>query len=428
MRHPHRDADVLAPSRVLARSDRVLFSIVIPTRNRPEMAAIAIRSALRQDFEDLEVVVSDNSTSNLADKLEATVVELVDDRVRYVRPPTELKMGEHWDFALHEARGEYVGYLTDRMAFKRNALTQLSQEIATDKPYVISYSSSGILEVAPPYRLQRPPFTGHTESYESSWVVRLLSQSVAPWGAPCMLNSFASRALLIQMESAYGAVMASVAPDLAFCMHVLDHVEHFSYLDLPLMVSHGHASSNGAGFGTGRLNESARDFAAMIQRQGGLPYAPIPEIINNHNIRTHEYCRMRASQRSGRFLELDLSAYCHEMAAELTLQGERVQSDDWRRLDAFMQAHGITRNKVVPHQSLLKQAAHPILQAANDWLGINPLNRAVGKFASVDDALAYDETHPAHPNSRLSGFLRARERAKLAAAGIAPIPGGPTKP
>jgi hypothetical protein len=392
------------------------------------MAAMAVRSGLRQDFKDLEVIVSDNSGAELAANLEATVRELDDPRVRYVRPPSELAMGEHWDFALGEVRGEYVGFLTDRMAFKRNALTLLRSEITTNHPDVISYSSSGILEVAPPYRLQRPPFTGRTETYESAWVVSLLSQSVAPWGAPCMLNSFASLELLAEMRAAYGPVMASVAPDIAFCMHLLDHVERFSYLDLPLMVSHGHASSNGAGFGTGRLNESAREFAAMIQRQGGLPYAPIPEIANNHNIRTHEYCRMRASQRSDRFVELDLNAYCQEMAAELTLQGDRAQPDDWRRLDGFMQAHGISRTKTVPYRSRLKQAAHPVLQAANDWLGINPLNRAVGKFASVDEALAYDETHPTPPNTRLSGFLRARDRAKLAAAGIAPIPSGATKP
>lgn len=406
----------------------MFFSIVIPTRNRPDMAVTAARSVLRQDFTDLEVIISDNSRADVAEKLEPAVATLADPRVRYVRPPAELSMGDHWDFALREARGEFVGYLTDRMAFKQNALTQLRSVIAAGDTNIVSYSSSGILEDAPPYRLQRPPFTGQTESYRSDWVVTLFSKSVAPWGAPCMLNSFASRTLLTQMESSYGGLMASIAPDLAFCMHVLDHADSFTYVDLPLMVSHGHASSNGAGIGTGRLNESARDFVRMVERQGGLRFAPIPGIVNNHNVRTHEYCRMRADQKSGRFVELDLKAYCDEMAAELTLQGALAQSSDWQQLDAFMRSHGITGTNVVPHRSRLKQAAHPVLQAANDWLGINPLNRAVGKFASVDDAIAYDDEQTARPNSRQSGFLRARDRARLAAAGISPVPGAPIKP
>lgn len=427
MHHPHRIAPFLSASRVLTRGNRVFFSIVVPTRNRPEMAVLAIRSALRQDFEDIEVIVSDNSNPDQAHRLQLAVEALADGRVKYVRPPTELKMGEHWDFAMHQARGDYVGFLTDRMAFRRTALSRLNREIDATKANVISYSSSGILEDAPPYRLQRPPFTGQLETYDSAWVAKLFSKSVAPWGAPCMLNSFASRALLAQLQSAYGPFMASVAPDVAFCMHVLDHVDQFSYLDLPLMVSHGHASSNGAGFGTGRINEAARDFARMLERQGGLRYAPIPEIINNHNIRAHEYCRMRAGQSSGRFVELDLNAYCDELAAELLLQGERAQSDDWRRLEEFMQAHGLFRQNVVPHRPLFKQVLHPVLQAANDWLGVNPLNRAVGKFSSVDEAIAYDDAHSVRPNSRRSGFLRARDRARLAAVGIAPVPGAPIK-
>jgi hypothetical protein len=406
----------------------VFFSIVIPTRNRPDMAVTAARSVLRQDYTDLEVIISDNSSAEAAEKLRAAVATLSDPRVRYVRPPAELSMGDHWDFALGETGGEFVGYLTDRMAFRRNALTELKQVIVAAHADIVSYSSSGILEVEPPYRLQRPPFTGQTESYRSDWVVTLFSKSVAPWGAPCMLNSFASRTLIAAMRSAYGALMASIAPDLAFCMHVLDHADGFTYVDLPLMVSHGHASSNGAGIGSGRLNESARDFARMVERQGGLRYAPIPGIVSNHNVRTHEYCRMRAHQKSGRFVELDLKAYCDEMAAELTFQGALAQSSDWQQLDAFMRSHDITRTDVVPHRSRLKQAADPVLQAANDWIGINPLNRAIGKFASVDDAIAFDDEQTARPNSRQSGFLRARDRARLAAAGVTRAPGAPIKP
>jgi hypothetical protein len=93
-----------------------------------------------------------------------------------------------------------------------------------------------------------------------------------------------------------------------------------------------------------------------------------------------------------------------------------------------MKAHAISRAEVIPHQSRLKQAMHPVLQAANDWFGINPLNRADGKFASVDEAVVYDETHPPRPNSQRSGFLRGRDRARMASAGIAPPPGVPINP
>lgn len=399
----------------------MFFSIVIPTRNRPELAIIAIKSVLRQDFDDFEVVVSDNSSEQHAPKLAEAVAALADSRVWYVRPPSELDMGEHWEFALQHARGDYVGYLTDRMAFRKDALSRLHAQITTRGSHVISYSSSGILELERPYRLQRPPFSGRAETFRSEWVVSLLARSVSPWGAPCMLNSFTSSRVIAEMKAAYGTSMASVAPDVAFCVVLLDHVPDFDYLDVPLMVSYGVAWSNGAGFGSGRLNESAREFAARVERQGGLPFAPIPEIVNNHNIRANEYGKMRAAQRSGRFIELDLVSYCDELAAELTLQGSHALKRDWERLEEFMDQRGLVRASVIPHRSTLKRAAHPLLLAANDWLGINPLNRPVGRFSSVDEALAYEEDHPANPNSRLSGFLRARDRARLAAAGVAEL-------
>jgi glycosyltransferase involved in cell wall biosynthesis len=397
----------------------LFFTVVIPTRNRPDMAVIAMKSVLRQDFRDFEVIISDNSSPQHATTLADAVGAAADSRVRYVQPPDELNMGEHWEFALGHARGEYVGYLTDRMVFKRDALARLHAEITNRGSRVISYSSSGILEMEPPYRLQRPPFSGRAETFKAGWVVSLLARSISPWGAPCMLNSFATRDLVTEMKSTYGSLMASVAPDAAFCVHALDHVDTFDYLDVPLMISYGRATSNGTGFGTGVLNESAREFAARIGLQGGLPYAPITEIVNNHNIRANEYCRMRAIQRSGRFVELDLAAYCEEMAAELTLQGPNALSQDWARLDEFMRANGLARTAIVPHRSALKRAAFPVLVAANDWLGFNPLNSPVGRFATVDDALTYDETHPPEPNSRQSGFLRGRDRARLAAAGAA---------
>ena len=397
----------------------MLFTIVIPTRNRPELATIAIRSVLRQDFDDFEIVVSDNSNRAQADALQDAVRALADNRVWYVRPPGELDMGDHWEFALQHARGDYVGYLTDRMAFRRDALSTLRDHITSSGAEVISYSSSGILELESPYRLQRPPFSGRADTFRSEWVVSLLARSVSPWGAPCMLNSFINSRLITEMKAKYGSLMASVAPDVAFCMRVLDHVDGFAYLDVPLMVSFGRAWSNGAGFGDGQLNESSREFASRVEKRGGLPYAPIPEIVNNHNIRANEYGRMREEQQSGRFVPLDLPSYCDELAAELHRQGRHASMKDWSRLEAFMQEREILRTSVIPHRPTWKRAAHPLLLAANDWLGINPLNRPVGRFSTVDDALAYEEAHPPAPNSRLSGFLRARDRARLAAAGVA---------
>ncbi|HEY0730270.1 MAG TPA: glycosyltransferase [Pyrinomonadaceae bacterium] len=63
--------------------------VVIPTRNRAAIAMNAIRSVLDEAVEDVEVLVSDNSTSEAErDALAKFCGGL--EGLRYVRPPESL--------------------------------------------------------------------------------------------------------------------------------------------------------------------------------------------------------------------------------------------------------------------------------------------------------------------------------------------------
>src|SRR2546423_1052660 len=100
-----------------------LFSIIIPTRNRARLLRYALETALQQTFADYEIVVSDNHSS---DATAAVVREVGDGRVRYVRPDRSLSMAAHWEFALAEARGEYVTYLCDDDAITPRTLQKVA--------------------------------------------------------------------------------------------------------------------------------------------------------------------------------------------------------------------------------------------------------------------------------------------------------------
>jgi hypothetical protein len=401
----------------------VLFTVVIPTWNRPELALTALKSVLRQDLDDFNVVLSDNSNPESAERMQKAANALRDPRVRYVRLPEKVGMGEHWEFATSHADGDYVGVLTDRMAFKRDALSRLAAEIERLKPDVISYSSSALMERTPPFRLQRPPFSGRLETYESALALRLFSLSIPPWGVPTMLNSFVSKGLLAEMRAAYADVFSGAAPDCSFCMHTLDSVERFHYLDVPLMIAHGAMASNGNAVATGRANEASKHFVATIMSKGGLRFAPIPDVIVNHNVIVNEYCRVQAVQRSGRFTELTLARYCDRLDLELAAQGKDVESRERRRVDEFRRQHGLVHKSQPQMRSQLGRAvrsapAKRLAQIASDWFGVNPANRPVGSFAGLEEALEYDEANPPQPNSRDSGFLRALDRIEAEAAGV----------
>ena len=94
----------------------MLFSVLLPTRNRPALFQNALASALAQQVDGLEVlVIDDGTTEPFAAELAAIEADC-DARVRFLHlPPSERGHGP--SHALNagaaQARGRYLGFLDD---------------------------------------------------------------------------------------------------------------------------------------------------------------------------------------------------------------------------------------------------------------------------------------------------------------------------
>jgi glycosyltransferase involved in cell wall biosynthesis len=87
-----------------------LLSIVLPTRNRAHLLHYALQSILTQDWDDYELIVSDNDSS---DGTKECIDSFSHPRLRYIRPSGYLHVCEHWDFAVRYAQGKYVLMFAD---------------------------------------------------------------------------------------------------------------------------------------------------------------------------------------------------------------------------------------------------------------------------------------------------------------------------
>ena len=88
-----------------------LVSIMIPTYNRPQFFEMALQSAQRQNYENLEIIVCDNSTD---DRTEALIEKyLGDPRLCYHRNKTAKTKEENFAPFEHLAKGEYLQWLMD---------------------------------------------------------------------------------------------------------------------------------------------------------------------------------------------------------------------------------------------------------------------------------------------------------------------------
>ncbi len=95
------------PPGSLRVAEAPLISCIMPTHNRRDFIADAVRSFCAQDYTNLELIVVDDGTDGIADLLPP------DDRVRYFRLPQRLSVGAKRNFACERARGPIIVHWDD---------------------------------------------------------------------------------------------------------------------------------------------------------------------------------------------------------------------------------------------------------------------------------------------------------------------------
>jgi len=87
-----------------------IVSILIPTRNRPNLLLKAVKSALSQTYSPIEIIISDNSDNDQSREILALINE---DNIRYSKNPENIGPILNWRKALEIAAGEYCIILPD---------------------------------------------------------------------------------------------------------------------------------------------------------------------------------------------------------------------------------------------------------------------------------------------------------------------------
>jgi glycosyltransferase involved in cell wall biosynthesis len=116
-------------------------SIGIPTINRSSLALRAIRSALYQTYSDVEVIVSDDAST---DDTVARVQEIRDPRLVLVQQKERLGLVGNFDFCLRHASGEFFLLLGDDDVLLPAAIERLVEPFLLGKP-PIPASALGIV-------------------------------------------------------------------------------------------------------------------------------------------------------------------------------------------------------------------------------------------------------------------------------------------
>jgi len=226
------------------------YTVIIPVRDRIKTLSATLRSCLRQDHSGLQILVSDNqSTDGTFDLAE----RMPDQRLRWIRSPQRLSMSAHFDFALDHVDDGFVLFLGGDDAllpgavayadavFRSTGMKALSgRQISYVWPDAQDGDVAGRLDLMG-WRDR------HVEVRSAkSWLERALKfRSEYIFDLPGPYCGFVDRDLL-RSGSVSGRFFGSINPDAYGAYAVALQIDEYAYSHRPFLVAGASASSTGA--------------------------------------------------------------------------------------------------------------------------------------------------------------------------------------
>jgi len=118
-------------------------SVIIPTYNRAEFLRSAIESALTQTYTDLEIIVSDDKST---DHTKEVVRSFIDERTKYIRNKGKKGVSAARNSAILASKGEYIAFLDDDDEWFPDKLQRQVEVLDHSRPNICGVHSN-LLEI-----------------------------------------------------------------------------------------------------------------------------------------------------------------------------------------------------------------------------------------------------------------------------------------
>jgi hypothetical protein len=305
--------------------------IIIPTRNRSEMAFRSLRSALAIPA-PLRVLVSDNSTNAEERRRLAALCDRLDDgRVVYITPPTSLPQGPHWEWAINHALAAFpfnhFTLVTDRILIRPALWPRLIAAVQRRPDRVLTYSHDSIDDHVQPIRLTQQQWSGRIVPATSARFLSLASQADFKIWLPRLYNCIVPRHVFDAIRFRYSHICRSRSPDFNFCFKCLTIVPYVNIYDASPIVDYAKARSIGNSAARGVMSADRLDHLEQARRFGLTSVAPAPEIRSVGNAIVSEYLAVRYEGNSDTMPDIDRHAYIRMLAHEIRAMENPQQRD-----------------------------------------------------------------------------------------------------
>lgn len=299
------------------------FTVVIPTKNRPFYLRQAIQSVLLQDFEDYELLVSDNFNGEETREVISEFSSVP--RFRSVRTDHEMNMIDHWEWATKHAQGRYVLVLPDRKLFFQHALRKLSRCIQKQEEQFNIYSFAIRMFDE---RLMKIGYTrpkGHRKTFSSPKLIEnfihcnYYSKESYDQYFPKTMNSCYKNEFASSVRGHFGKYFNQpgvTTPDYSSMMINLALNDTIFYLAEYCILTQGEQVSNGRLFSTGQYQ------AYMKSLKIDDPFELLPcHVYSSYNLNMNDFLRIKAIVKGNlENYSLDVKNYFATIYTDLLLK------------------------------------------------------------------------------------------------------------
>lgn len=118
-----------------------LVSVLIPTYNRPHYFKIAIDSVLAQDYPNIEIIITDDSTNDETYSIVAPLITSFSN-IRYYKNNVRLGGVKNFQKSLLQSTGEYINFLMDDDFFHPKKISTMIKHYLNDSEQKIKLITS----------------------------------------------------------------------------------------------------------------------------------------------------------------------------------------------------------------------------------------------------------------------------------------------
>ncbi len=236
------------------------FSIVLPTKDRPDLIASFIKCTLAQTFKNFELVICDNSTNELTQQV---IAEFSDDRIVNIRTGN-LKMSENWNKGFHSISGKYLILMSDKGLLRQGSLEYLDSLIKKHNYECITWSVDPFID---PDTLIMSKKNEQSRKVNSNELITVMLG--ADWEsfdiAPMHCTSCVSSKLVSSILTKHKNLSQELNPDYTMAVQILLASPFIFHLDQNLAFLRRPSLSDGHGNGSSFIKKTSQSKSFMLE-------------------------------------------------------------------------------------------------------------------------------------------------------------------